>query len=721
MCHERYFMINVDHLFTGRNLRFEAVDDNGVHSITDNYSEKCGYSVRVLHFKNNVQLRASYFNCHAYKVDNVFRFRFNLIAQHRGKEITYALQRTCAPSLPWSLREVTCEVNYMEVSVRSEITCPPSTKRNDWDNLKLAHSPSSADWQVTFQKDGEQTPSMSLKEARSQGYVFDLIGDRLVFRTPYGQPHSFTSVMDGVPVEVVHATLFSRQSWLVLLVDLIAACSMYEATYDDEGYMSWETLDGLYPVYQMANYSFGLNGNLLQPTEAEEKGYFMEKYNSTLEISIPCDAEGGHRKSVVSGDLFEFFVYEFYMEQISVDEDNIETRIRTQRTMRTPLLKQTLLDENRTDLEEQHFTIYLGDVPEDVRLASIELNGHPFKVPFRNDSTCTVANVVHSNNTNGYTLRVPFHNPMVIQQKSKEFIHFKLDINYTLVVAHESQLYSHSASYMAILPDLSPPQFEASCSESSIILSLEHKPSDHKWEITVGSDPLTSELAAKKGFTMSNNSQTLQINVPLLSEGCKRKNFSLQGFMGTFEILVRDRETSKIQSSTVKTCPFFTNEFIECSTDMQMTAVVDLSLATASGGIPSKMTLLDQKRGPIDADATRALFSFPINDCASNIKITNGTVTYENEILYSKNVPDEDADRVFLQCTYLLSSLHRLFYAMIFESDTPGVGCIRHTSPSASTGLQSTTKPPALPPQHGLYSSSRYIKFVKTPLQRKGK
>lgn len=92
---------------------------------------------------------------------------------------------------------------------------------------------------------------INLSEARKQGYAFDLTDGRLVFRTPYGQPDSFSTEVNlmqtvclvkfspkqvlifefflqvsGVPVEVVHATLFSRQSWVVLMVDLVAACSM---------------------------------------------------------------------------------------------------------------------------------------------------------------------------------------------------------------------------------------------------------------------------------------------------------------------------------------------------------------------------------------------------------------------------------------------------------------------------------------------------------------
>lgn len=89
---------------------------------------------------------------------------------------------------------------------------------------------------------------MTLAEASSQGYAFYLTDGRLVFRTPYGQPHSLNSEVNvptwterchvhvvnsgvpqqvnGVPVEVVHVTIYSRQSWVVLMVDLVVACSM---------------------------------------------------------------------------------------------------------------------------------------------------------------------------------------------------------------------------------------------------------------------------------------------------------------------------------------------------------------------------------------------------------------------------------------------------------------------------------------------------------------
>lgn len=47
----------------------------------------------------------------------MFSFNFNLIATHKGKKASYALNKTCTLSLQWSHREVTCEMNYMEVNL----------------------------------------------------------------------------------------------------------------------------------------------------------------------------------------------------------------------------------------------------------------------------------------------------------------------------------------------------------------------------------------------------------------------------------------------------------------------------------------------------------------------------------------------------------------------------------------------------------------------------
>lgn len=68
-----------------------------------------------------------------------------------------------------------------------------------------------------------------------------------------------------------------------------------------------------------------------------------------------------------------------------------------------------------------------------------------------------------------------------------------------------------------------PPSLDAACSESGISFKLDHRPFGYLWELRVGSDPLTSELAAQHGYIMSNDSQSLLLNVPLFTHGYKYK------------------------------------------------------------------------------------------------------------------------------------------------------------------------------------------------------
>uniref|UniRef100_A0A4W5KCY2 Zona pellucida sperm-binding protein 2 second Ig-like domain-containing protein n=1 Tax=Hucho hucho TaxID=62062 RepID=A0A4W5KCY2_9TELE len=184
----------------------------------------------ILPLPGHAELRASYFSCHTDNQDDeVFTFSFNLITiDANGMETTYHVNATCSLSLPWSPREVSCEENYMEVSMRSDVSCLSGTTTDAWTAaLATAHSAATSTWQVMFQQEGQQLTPMSFSEARELGYVFHLTQGRLVFRSPY-TPRSVmgsVSMVNGSLVEVVHPILFSRQRWVVMMVDWIVACS----------------------------------------------------------------------------------------------------------------------------------------------------------------------------------------------------------------------------------------------------------------------------------------------------------------------------------------------------------------------------------------------------------------------------------------------------------------------------------------------------------------
>lgn len=173
-CRDHYVWAVVELAFAGEDVHFEAVgkfrsgvayclqnsklsifglklnvfgfffsDETGIHPITEEYAAMCGYTASVLPLSGLVELRSSYFSCHtenkvkadvgknllALQVlfifislsfqDGVFKLNFNLLVTHDGHLVRYNFNKTCTPAAAWSPREITCEVNYMEVSTTS--------------------------------------------------------------------------------------------------------------------------------------------------------------------------------------------------------------------------------------------------------------------------------------------------------------------------------------------------------------------------------------------------------------------------------------------------------------------------------------------------------------------------------------------------------------------------------------------------------------------------
>lgn len=116
-------------------------------------------------------------------------------------------------------------------------------------------------------------------------------------------------------------------------------------------------------------------------------------------------------QSFASGDLYEFYTFHVYLEQMFEDED-AETRLRLHRMLTTPLLPRPLLTQNRSVLEERLFQVYLGDVPQDVRLVLLRLNGR--EALYTN--SCSVAAVAQPSRGHGYLLKVSFDDPAVTQR-----------------------------------------------------------------------------------------------------------------------------------------------------------------------------------------------------------------------------------------------------------------------------------------------------------------
>ncbi|KAA8577497.1 hypothetical protein FQN60_000061, partial [Etheostoma spectabile] len=132
-----------------------------------------------------------------------------------------------------------------------------------------------------------------------------------------------------------------------------------------------------------------------------------------------------------------------------------------------------------------------------------------------------------------------------------------------------------------------------------------------------------------------------------------------------------------------------------CSADGRKTVVADLSLAITSEGVPSRIHLVDKTVDPKRWTAPGLSSSFPINSCGSTVELGKESVTYKNEIFFSKKlnaptVSSNDLDRVTIQCTYALAGLLSVYR---FQSDTAGVGHIVHSAHSTEGLLGPTINP----------------------------
>ncbi|XP_028847672.1 uncharacterized protein LOC114797155 [Denticeps clupeoides] len=732
-CGDRFLqvLINLAYVGPGPEPRFEALDGTRAYEITQGYGSECGYTYQVFPMLGIAVFRASYFSCHTVSQDDeVFTFKFHLIMpDDSGKKTTYPISETCYLTLAWSPREVICELNYMEVTLKSVVPCPYTggiIKDGTWnDALSTAHSDASAAWQLMFLKEGQSPTLMSLEQGQQLGYRVQFSPGRIVFRTPYGQPYSNVSMVNGVPVEVVHPTLFSRQRWSVLMVDLVAACNQYEEEFDGIR-LKWKSPTFIAPLVpgnagvRNVQINIGMNATLLKPQAIRELGYSVDINRQTVDIGIPYAAEGGCRKSFVLDNTYhEFYLARLYYEQVFMDDGGEETRYRVARVLSTPLLANVPFTINQTVIEERVFTIYVGNFKSDVELVAVALNGQTFTVPEAVQSGHTVTMLANSNGTRSFVIRVSFRSSVVREQYfTSGVLRYALNVNFTLSIMPQEDLFYVATSVMALFSGVFPPVLTGQCMENGISFQLDHQEFDYLWEVAIGRHALTQQLINERGYTVANDSQSLVLVIPLFSPGYTYEQITLQYFVATFDVTTRDTRTSAVQKHYTKRCRFETTQLIMCSAEGVMTVVSDVTKSTPKA-IPDRTTLLDRRCKPKETDESSVLFEFGLDTCGTTFKVIEGYGIYENVIIFEEEdtralITRDATFRLTVRCSYPLSDVFQLPLGKKFQS--PGLGSVvKNNMPWMGNGL--VKGPPQLvrPSSSGSVPANRKKPTARSP------
>ncbi|KAJ8401735.1 hypothetical protein AAFF_G00377060, partial [Aldrovandia affinis] len=513
-CQDRHFSLAVKSSFLGHVFWFDIEDSSGMHSLSSRQAAECGYTM-VLNSQGDLVLRASYLACYVdVKEGSEFRLQVWFVnKKDDDKEASYPLVLTCPLRYPWSPREIVCEENYMEVSVKKQIlpdsqvglkgmAAPSMVCEEEEEGLNRGR----VVFRLPAHAEAEGTPpvreeTLAVGEAHLQGYHIKATDTRIVLRCAYASPLSYTLQESGIVMEAVSATMLYSHHWILLMVDISVACTINQAVVDGT-HVLW-TFPQILPPLVQTGYSawgagIGVEGHPLTDCMIQQRGYQIGIQDGIVAIRIPFGAEGGYLKShVVEGQYSQSYSIDLFYVHHWEDERRALTQHRSVRPLWLHIpLTPTLV--NNTVPAEGMFSVTLGVFPPDMSLYNITVEGQSVSWVTAERLGLKVSHVPFSNGSHAYLLRVPFTHPLVSHKYiGGRYRSYTLAVTFTLVTSPLGETYNHPVVVVCDLQDVVLPKLEGQCTDRGIKVLLHHGNLDSQWEVYFGGHKLDWALVQR--------------------------------------------------------------------------------------------------------------------------------------------------------------------------------------------------------------------------------
>ncbi|XP_054850330.1 uncharacterized protein LOC129339772 [Eublepharis macularius] len=664
----------MDKAVVGQNVwRYGVFNNLGQYiPITDQIASQCGFTSST-DLYGNPEIRVSFLAC---SVQNLFDQEFSLklqveITSPANLTVAYDVSMNCPLDAPWSPREIVCEENYMEVSVRRAVPGIASEALNeDWVAAwPVAQGAMNQVWQVVFHFQNSSVQNMMATQAHALGYGVNTTATRVLFRTPYRTLQTEVSMVQGLEVEVARATVFYKQAWMILMVDTAVACPINPPVFTAST-LSWVTpriLPSLVKFpdqYRDEAIEMGLDGRVIDAATVVRNRYIFLTDANFISISVPIGAPGGLTESdVIDNHYGTTYSIKLLLDRRWQGDASDRTRHRSLKAIRTPFAPHTPVFINHTIPEKGYFDVSLGNFLPDVALVTIAIGGKPLTPEELRGRGCNLAEVPHPNNTRAFTLTVPFEDPLVEQEYLYDNIRkYTLPLIYTLSLVPRNKPLIYPAVIECEVPDVVLPTVEGFCESGRISLAMSHGSLDRYWVPYIGGLRLTAELAESQNYTAHSDGSRFYLSVPLLAAGLVYEDISLQGLTARLDFNLRNNKTLAIMVSFPISCHFPTGKLVVCFPNGTIAATV-LSLDTKPALDPRRTHLRDESCGPVAADESRALFSFPVATCGTTKRFEGNYLVYENEVTFKREmIPEakpvitrDSQYRLTLRCHYPLN------------------------------------------------------------------
>ncbi|XP_035534148.1 uncharacterized protein LOC118340356 [Morone saxatilis] len=631
-------------------LEVAAVLNYSAILLTPSLASQCGFNVKTDQF-GNAMIYASLQNCFAQNVDDkAFTTTLNLrlYGNRMVGDEQYQVSETCQYT-PWASREIVCDHNFMEVSVKRaaqhDYALPEHPIPGDNSNFgdpRRAAEPINAEFMKTTLVFFPEEKIMKVAKAQRSGYWIASTASRLVLRSPKTSPETYPQNVAGIAMTVLRTSVIFEKKWLATEIHAAVACPTLEGSlFFTENTIQWFLPRHIDPLvssdqFKLLEVHMGVDGQRLDAAEMAARQYTLLVDDIYIVVEIPVGAVGGYFKSYIQNDQYlTTYTIEPMLELRWTEEYSHEdTRYKVLFPITTPLQFRPLQVFDDTVLKERIFKVLLGPFGSDVALINFTFPSEVLSVA---DCIARGFNVLEhmppNSSSKVFTLEVPFTDRVVLQMKEMGMTVYSLHVTFGLLVLPEFAPFSLTASLEAKLVDMLPPSVSGSCDHQNFYILVKYGSHNLNFQTIVGKRLLNADLAQE--CSVMDNGTHISVVVPFSSPNVAFEAIESSSIRSRLDVVLRNPETNSNIKEFSLACNFYST-LIECFPNGTMTALA-VKLESVPSLNPSQLTLRDPTCVPAYSDDHYAYFVFTGSSCGTTRKFLPNMMLYENEI----SLPDE--------------------------------------------------------------------------------
>ncbi|NXX28694.1 ZP2 protein, partial [Nicator chloris] len=691
-----------------------VIDQSGTAwELDEAMAAQCGYTITYTTWRS-IEFCASALSCHSHLEKDVFTVTIQIKASHTPdmSNATTLLKSASCHYGPWSPRELICQSNYMEVSVRREV---PQTIKDfvqdnpeDWTCVfPEAKAEEGSIWQIVFHQP-EEKRALLVSNAWSAGYGLNTTDSRVLLRVPYTaaqvqlvevgvlllaqqavrlcRSNQMPSLQDqGITFSVLRSSTFYKYQWVILMVDTAVACPVDGVDYINKTII-WTVPKHIPPLSAGVN-SFkdvlveaGVDLRKLSAKEMASRKYVLLNELKAITMKIPIGAEGGYYKTSVSNGQFGVkYAINLFLEHQWEDNKWRLTKHTIIKEIETPFEQAEVAITSNLNLSARLMNVTVGTFLPDVELVNLTIEGVAVTVPEAVQHGYLIHRSRYSNGSKAYVIEVPLDAPSVKKEYTREDMRaYTLNVTLTFIAYPSSETFVIPVIVLSAVKDAVLPSARGFCDGRNLHLIITRGNVDQNWLPFISDWHVTQESAQNYNYILRDNGTHLAISVPFLSPHVSYEGFHTSAIKASFYLTLKDGITLAQRRDFSVSCVFSPSELIQCLPNGTV-IITAIKLVGGEDLDTALLVLRDRQCKPSLVTEKTATFKFNVNTCGTSRKFNSTTVTYENEVLYFRPGNDTPMYQLKFLCSYAVKQTADVRYEPKKSpppSIKPGFGCL---------------------------------------------